>query len=63
MKRQNKSAMFGVSILNSYPSNIMKECIDKGFVYPQKTEGWASDWVNIKLPWVSASGRMTDSRR
>lgn len=53
LKRQNKSAIFGVNIFNPYPSNIMKECIDKGFVYPQKTEEWASDWKNAKLPWVS----------
>lgn len=53
LKRQNKSAIFGVNIFNPYPSNIMKECIDKGFVDPQKTEDWASDWRNVKLPWVS----------
>lgn len=53
LKRQNRSARFGVNIFNPYPSDIVTDCIDKGFVYPQKTEDWASDWKNIILPWAS----------
>lgn len=53
LKKQNKSALFGFNILNPYPSNIMKDCIDKGFIYPQKTEDWASDWRNVQLPWLT----------
>lgn len=53
LKKQKRSAIFGVSIFNPYPSNIMKECIDKGFVDPPRTEDWASDWKNVALPWVS----------
>lgn len=29
LKKQKRSAIFGVNIFNPYPSNIMKECIDK----------------------------------
>ncbi|MFA6129487.1 MAG: radical SAM protein [Candidatus Omnitrophota bacterium] len=53
LKKRNKSAVFGLNIFNPYPSNIMKECTGKGFISPEKTEGWANDWRHIKLPWIS----------
>ena len=53
LKKQNKSALFGFNILNPYPSNIMQDCIKRGFNYPEKTEDWASDLSNVQLPWIS----------
>lgn len=57
LKRQNSSSIFGLNVFNPYPSKIIEECIEKGFVYPRKTEEWARKWENVYLPWINEKQR------